>query len=263
VSALPHHRPDPLVSQYEALLLELADLQEQVITAEMELEGLEHELHAFEGYYLGRVQHLHALLDALEVESLEVWLAHVRATQPGDAEASEELLQEAQARARESADCIPPDPPERFERCEPTEDATRLYREIARRIHPDLARDEVQAQVRHSFMCELNVAYRAGDVERMQAVSDTWESSAVAPDEDIEEAVARLRRQLARAHGRIGELREKLEELRGSELHELYQRTCEAGVHGRDLVEEIVEDLERQIEEARADLARLREEVAS
>ncbi len=75
-------------------------------------------------------------------------------------------------------------------------DAVRkLYRELARKAHPDLARDEAERQRREEFITRVNAAYGRGDEALLRELSEEWERGPVpAADElsESEELYARL-----------------------------------------------------------------------
>ena len=52
----------------------------------------------------------------------------------------------------------------------------KLYREIARQIHPDLSTNEVDRGRRTRLMAEANRAYTDGDEVKLRAVLDEWHS---------------------------------------------------------------------------------------
>jgi hypothetical protein len=75
-------------------------------------------------------------------------------------------------------------------------DAVRkLYRELARKAHPDLARDEAERQRREEFITRVNAAYGRGDEALLRELLEEWERGPVpAADElsESEELYARL-----------------------------------------------------------------------
>ncbi|TVL92627.1 hypothetical protein CD790_12100 [Streptomyces sp. SAJ15] len=59
-------------------------------------------------------------------------------------------------------------------RVRPSEEARRLYRELARKAHPDLAEDEGERRRRGEFIVRVNAAYAAGDEGVLQALAEEW-----------------------------------------------------------------------------------------
>ena len=80
-----------------------------------------------------------------------------------------------------------------------TSDAVRkLFRDVAKTIHPDLARDEHTRDRRHALMIEANRAYALGDEEQLRWILQAWERSPEAvPGSDPEAMRLRLVRRIA------------------------------------------------------------------
>ncbi|MGW2280914.1 hypothetical protein [Streptomyces sp. NPDC001770] len=80
-------------------------------------------------------------------------------------------------------------------RVRPSDEARKLYRELARKAHPDLARDEADRQRRDEFIARVNAAYGRGDVPLMRELADEWAADPVRPPvllSESEELYARL-----------------------------------------------------------------------
>ena len=59
-----------------------------------------------------------------------------------------------------------------------TSDAIRrLFRDVAKAIHPDLSRDSDARDRRHALMIEANRAYAQGDEQRLRTILQSWERS--------------------------------------------------------------------------------------
>ncbi len=80
-------------------------------------------------------------------------------------------------------------------RVRPSEEARRLYRELARKVHPDLAQDEDEQKRRGEFLARVNEAYADGDESALRALAVEWEAGPPpeeAPPSRAEELYARL-----------------------------------------------------------------------
>lgn len=80
-------------------------------------------------------------------------------------------------------------------RVRPSEEARKLYRELARKAHPDLAQDEPERQRRDEFIARVNAAYGRGDVDVLKELVAEWAAGPVqplAPLSESEELYARL-----------------------------------------------------------------------
>ncbi|QNE76273.1 hypothetical protein F0344_18065 [Streptomyces finlayi] len=80
-------------------------------------------------------------------------------------------------------------------RVRPSEEARKLYRELARKAHPDLAPDESERERRDEFITRVNAAYGRGDEALLRELVQEWEAGPVAPEarfSESEELYARL-----------------------------------------------------------------------
>ena len=77
----------------------------------------------------------------------------------------------------------------------------RLYREVSRRVHPDLTQDDADRLRRETLMRQANQAYEDGDSRRLQAILQEYAIGAASPDEpasaaDVMAAVRSFTRQI-------------------------------------------------------------------
>ena len=202
-----------------------------------ELDRVKADLAAFKIRYRSEVGLLHDELDDLE-----------RAIDEAE-------LGAAAARAQDTADN--PAPPTADERLEAapryTSDAVRkLFRDVAKAIHPDLASNEQARDRRHSLMIEANRAYALGDEERLRSILQAWENSPEAVQgSDPEAARLRLVRRIAQIEEQLNVYAAELAALRDSALWRLKAMVDEAATQGKDLVAEMVARLKRDILVAR------------
>ncbi|WEO96393.1 hypothetical protein A6P39_021465 [Streptomyces sp. FXJ1.172] len=81
------------------------------------------------------------------------------------------------------------------ERVRPSEEARRLYRELARKAHPDLAQEEEEQKRREEFLTRVNAAYARGDETLLRELAEEWAAGPVPPERQpspAEELYARL-----------------------------------------------------------------------
>lgn len=88
---------------------------------------------------------------------------------------------ETPPRPREEAAAPTPDPdvPVR-----PSKTAQRLYRELARRSHPDLVQDPAEIARRSAFITRVNAAYEKDDLAALQKLSEEWSLTSSGPAKD-------------------------------------------------------------------------------
>ncbi|MFF4758868.1 hypothetical protein [Streptomyces sp. NPDC001292] len=59
-------------------------------------------------------------------------------------------------------------------RVRPSEEARRLYRELARKAHPDLAQEDDERKRREEFLTRVNAAYARGDEDELRELGAEW-----------------------------------------------------------------------------------------
>lgn len=157
---------------------------------------------------------LYTELDRLEAE-IASRLAQEEATPAAHAKAAD-----AAARAEESQRALAdwsagaPEADDETGPASPAPELKVLYRDAAKRIHPDLATDEAEKERRHTLMA-LNAAYAAGDARAIQRILDGEASRPEAiRGDDIGARLMRAIRKIAQVRGRFTELVELVEALR-------------------------------------------------
>jgi hypothetical protein len=233
---------------------ELAVLEVELAQRELDLATLQAELHTFEARYLRIVGVRYAELDDIEAQIAEA-LARLK---PKDRKAREEATQ-ARTKARESAESTEAiqegEPTSKFT---PSEELKKLYREVAKTIHPDLATDEKDRARRTKLMAEANQAYKEGDEAHLQAILDEWQSSPESVKGDGPGAeLVRIIRKISQVEERLRIIELTISELQESDLYQLKMDVGAAEKDSRDLLAEMAADIARQISEARKRLAQI------
>lgn len=101
---------------------------------------------------------------------------------------SDGLFPEAQAMLTEQS----VQPPQKVR---PSEEARKVYRDLVRKAHPDLARDDAERVRRDAFIARVNAAYGQGDVAVLRELAQEWETGPAPAEERLsesEELYARL-----------------------------------------------------------------------
>lgn len=120
-------------------------------------------------------------------------------------------------------------------------EAKRLYRQLAKRCHPDFAADDPDRQRRVGLMQRVNEAYRGRDLPTLRVLFR--EAEVTDPEfalRPVSERLAWMRSDLVRLVEEIGEHRSELTALRASEAYRLWRR-FEAGEPVLDTLEDTVE----------------------
>jgi DnaJ-class molecular chaperone len=166
-------------------------------------------------------------------------------------EAARARAQEARERARQTYEDAHSKASEARD-FRPSPELKSLFREAAKRIHPDLAKDSADQERRTQFMAEANRAYEAGDAEALQRILDEYQDGADAVDgEGIGAELIRIIRQISQAKSRVAAIEQQLAALRQSEMALLKKQTEEREQEGRDLLAELAAAVREQIEQAK------------
>ena len=145
-------------------------------------------------------------------------------------------------------------------RSSPTSSLKSLYREVAKRVHPDLAVDQNDRALRQRLMAEANRAYEIGDEARLRAILEEYESSPDAVFGDGAGAeLVRVIRQIAQVRRRLVEIDEETKGVAESELSELKSRVDEGSRQGRDILNEMASAVNSRISERRDALGNISE----
>ena len=190
------------------------------------------DLGAFDIDYRKRVGTLHEQLDKLEAAIAEAELGEISRRLGPDARPSKQSSAAAKLEApRLTSDAV-----------------RRLFRDVAKAVHPDLAADDATRNRRHALMIEANRAYASGDEEQLRIILHAWERS---PEAVVGSDPEAMRLRLVR---RIGQIEEEIEMLAGdlAELHDsplgkLKAMVDEAAAQGKDLVRDMIGRLKRDI----------------
>jgi hypothetical protein len=227
----------------EDLRSRLAERQALLSERAAEVSQAKSDLGAFRIRYTRDVGLLHEELDELERAIAEAELGELS-----------RLVEEAGTDAA-AADAPQDKPAPRF-----TSDAVRkLFRDVAKTIHPDLARDEQTRDRRHSLMAEANRAYALGDEARLRRILETWENSPEAVQgSDPEAERLRLIRRLAEIDEQLTAYASEMAAMTDSPLWQLKAMVDDAAARGKDLVEDMVRRLKRDIMAARNRLDAMR-----
>jgi DnaJ-domain-containing protein 1 len=228
-------------------LTELDTLEAQLAERELELATLSAEIRVFEVSYLRIVCVRYAKLDEIMARIAE---AQARLN-PTNSEASERAAN-ARTRAQESAHTTSDiHAASQKTRMSHSEGLNRLYRMVARKIHPDLCTDEEERLRRGKLMAEANRAFEEGDEETLKRILNEWESRPEAvKGEDVAARLVRVLRQIAQVEERIHSIVTEIGALCASPLFELKEKVEKAQADGEDLLSEMATRLDDEIAEA-------------
>jgi DnaJ-domain-containing protein 1 len=247
----PAGRHTPEARELSAKQQRLADLRDAIAEKELDLATCRASLASFEQRYRREVCIYFAEMDAIEVLIAEVDAR----SHPADPQYAKRV-EESRARAADSAGYCAHNEMA-TDRFRPSESLKRMFREVAKAVHPDLATDEKERQRRAALMTEANAAYTEGDEARLRAILDEWASdpSAVTGDGVGAELVRTIRR-IAQLEARIAKLDEQIQEVRDSELYRLMVEAQSGEASGVDLIAGLAHRARNQVAAARERLRR-------
>jgi chromosome segregation ATPase len=229
----------------------LAQVQNELIEAEATLADRLAEVNLFEFEFEARVGHL---IDKLEVLETEIQ----RYTERIETIRNRELFGQAHIpidrqyrRAWQSPSRSAPTPPPQPLDANREAEIKRLYRQLARRFHPDLAIDEADRLHRTEKMTAINDAYAARSLAELAALAqglDTViDTGRARPGQTEVQLVLALQKELERGQRRLKEIEKELRSLRYRPSVELSLEVKAARRQGRDLLAEMAAELEQKI----------------
>jgi hypothetical protein len=219
----------------DALRSRITELETVFAERDDELTRIKTDLAAFRISYRQRVGRLHEELDELErainEQELGVLSERVKDRDPADVKSA------------------PRSVPERSL----TSDAVRkLFRDVAKTIHPDLADGDDERERRHRLMIEANRAYAQGDAERLRWILQAWENSPEAvTGTDLDAMRVRLMRRIAQLEEQLTDLASDLADMKASSLWHLKAMVDSEAAKGNDLMADMIRRLNRDILAAR------------
>ena len=225
---------------------ELARLERGVADAERELASLRAELLTLQNRYLAEIGVLYSDLGRLEAELRD---AEIRAGLRLPEDIDTEDTDGADAGATATAGCVNP--------AAPSDDLKRVFRDVAKAVHPDRALDEMARCRRHSLMAEANRAYAERDADRLRLILQAFEQDVETLPDDADWRIRSTRR-AARLRDRLTHLQHERSALEGSAIARLERKIAEARAQGWDLWAEMLQQVRRDISTTSARIAKLR-----
>jgi hypothetical protein len=223
----------------------LAAVRTALAEREAELAQYRAQLKAFENLYFRQVGVLYAELDEIEARIAEREVALY------DSDAARLRAEEARQRARETHDAAFGEDDE-VEEFEPPPSLKTLFRDVAKRIHPDFARDDAERKHFTLLMARANQAYRRGDSETLQRLlDDQREVTSLVGGEDAAAEIGRIQRQIRHAERDMAILDAERRMLLESEIGQLHFDAETAALEHRDFLAELAARVREQIADAR------------
>lgn len=230
---------------------QLAVLESELARQERMLSRLQAELAPFEARYFRKVGIRCARLDGIEARIAEVHAS----THPNDMTA-QDVARRARKRANRSRDEVLHRGSARS--FDPPPALKRIYRAVARRVHPDLGETPEDRKARERLMARANKAYQSGDERRLLGVVSEYEfCPETVRGEGTPIELVRTIREIDQVKRRCEEIQEEVERVRSSELFRFKLLIESQTKRGRDLFAEAVAAVNMRIVAARLKLKHL------
>ena len=219
----PHRDVDSLRARVIELEALLADRTTEAARTKADLD-------AFRIKYRQQVGLLHEELDRLELELAEAELGIIK-ERVGESDSTKTPAAPIESAPKYTTDAI-----------------RKLFRDVAKAIHPDLAEDADARDRRHALMVEANRAYALGDEEQLRLILQAWERSPESVKGTDQEAMRlRLERRITQIDERVQQLDADLASIKDSSLWKLKAMVDDEASKGNDLIKDMVRRLKRDI----------------
>jgi hypothetical protein len=215
----------------DALRARAAELDALLRARTTEVERTKADLDRFRINYRAQVGLLQEELDRLELELAEAELGIIKERVGESAESQERAASPVESAPKYTTDAI-----------------RKLFRDVAKAIHPDLAEDADARGRRHALMVEANRAYALGDEEQLRLILQAWERSPESVRGTDEEAIrARLVRRIEQIEDQISRIDADLSTMKESSLWNLKMMVDDEASKGHDLIKDMIRRLKRDI----------------
>lgn len=227
--------------------------RQKLASAQAELDLLLDDLRAFEEDYEAKVGQLLENLLMLEKE-VNTYLERIR--QLRDEQKYGNGYRPAEAQFAEKWRHVPEEPVGKTRPLPPPVEEgqiKKLYRQLARHYHPDLADNDTDRIRRNEKMAAINDAYSAGSVIELMALTEELDSETSNKmfnklDSNAEKTmIEALQQELAYSKVRLRYLQQEIQNFHLRPLVEFALEVKLAKRQGRDLMAETAVELERQI----------------
>jgi hypothetical protein len=247
---------DPVLRSLRA---EVARRQERTAELELELFDLRVSLAEFERELEVRVRPLERELLDLRTKLDQLRREAARKAQWGERANQEEIPDVVEQFRKAWTPKFQQDTPSaKPAPTEPQQGELRsLYRELAKRFHPDLTTDPKQKPWREEMMAKVNLAYEANDLAALRGLQQQAERPAQEAEVSRDQMLIDLHSEIRRLDRVIAGLQSEADRLERSEVALLKLDAVKARLNGYDLLAAMARDFGSQIAQIRAELASL------
>jgi hypothetical protein len=252
------------MSDFTQIENEVLALREQLARLEQEHTDLRLELNEFELLYNARVGPIEARLADVQLHlneyKLRIELVQWRgkSLSPIQLEAEvehrlhdqRERAEAIQANADMARSFVPPQPIDAVADL----DLKQVYRELAKRTHPDLAIDADDRAIRSQRMADINALYAQHDLEGLRQLLRLMETARQEPYETPEQRLQRLKNERITLDLAIRRTKAEIAEINRDPLMALKLDVALGRARGRDVLAETSQQMQSMLHEAESEL---------
>lgn len=244
-------RYETLDDQLTRLRTQLAQAQDELIDAEADLADQKADIQTFALEYNARIGVLLAQLATLETE-VQLYLNRIQARRNQRVFGTDHVPVEEQfRRVWETHDRVSAPRPRQPLTPANEGQLKKIYRQLARHFHPDLATNDADRVYRTEKMQAINDAYAARSLAELVALSQEIETGPIAwgwaDGRTKEDMVRVLAQELTRCQHRLRQIDLERQSLHNHPHLDLMLRVKLAQRQGNDLLAEMTAELERKI----------------
>ncbi|NUM44186.1 MAG: hypothetical protein HUU38_05720 [Anaerolineales bacterium] len=228
----------------------LRQAQQEVHAVESELASRMTEIREFDAKVEARLGPLETELDILDAQ-IRHYRKEINRLQSAEMFPNwVDYSKRVNPSARPASASKPDQPPSK-----PENELRQLYRDLARKYHPDTAFDDLDRQYRHEMMLRINDAYASGDLAELRRHAGGKVHIPLGPEQPAPPAFRspreRVEAELVACQTKLREIRAQIEKLRFHPTVQLSLSVKLAWRQNKDLVGEMAKELEGKAREKR------------
>lgn len=239
-----------------------------------ELASIKNELAFFEAEYHGRIGVLYIRIDELEL-AIKEYRKRVELIKEGRIKNLVDLEKKIEEQFKGDYEKIGEEKEEArqyTEEYEAVKEKPRLdkesekrlkslYRELAKKYHPDMAATPEEKERFHKIMAEINQAYNDRDLQKLEALAMELEApEKIVFEETLEEKYKRLLHESEQLDAIISKLEGEFDAIKDSDTYNFKIRVGEAEKEGKDLLQEMEDNLNAKIQQKAEELEKVKRE---
>jgi hypothetical protein len=238
----------PIEEEIKVKRTTLSKLEAELAEAELDIATYENELSHFKVFYQSRVGPY-----LIELDEINARIAEAISILSPHSEKFQQRAQAARKRAQKTYEEVSGFNENEIEDKKvkgfaPTNALKQIYREIAKKVHPDLAEDNKDRAHRTLLMQEVNRAYSDQNLDQLESIlADLNEFGGSSPSSRHASELKRLDRLILKIRQRIREIVQKKSTLEMSDLGKLKEKYEMANQYDEDIIDQIILELEGKI----------------